>query len=108
MNKEKGPRVKKFGPYIPVPLIEAITEFSDGKLSDATRGAVLAWMALDANAREAIDTESKRTDVKTAIENTRKIIKKSVSNQILLDHARALPKHEQARIVQKSLEHGKE
>jgi hypothetical protein len=103
MRQPRHPPAKKIGPYVPIPLIEALDKATEGNPSSGVPAAILAWLALGSEVREALYRESRRENVAEAISAAKKIIKQAVGEQILVEYARSLPKAEQARIIQKSL-----
>lgn len=104
MRPQRNPPVKKIGPYVPIPLIAAMDKATDSNPSTCVPAAILAWLALGAEVREALSSEAKRENMTEAVAAAKKIIRRAVGEQILVEYARSLPKAEQAKIIQKTLE----
>ena len=99
MGKPRGPKTRKFGPYVRLEIIDMVNKFSSGRPSMYGNAAFVALMALPPSAVTAIITEASRDDVSRVVERARSIIRDAVIETIAVDHFKGLPKQEQARII---------
>ena len=103
MRQRKQGTGRKFSYYIAPAIGEGFRDFCDETPSNWIGAAEVAWMALPAEVREAIRDDCRGLPLDKAVRHVRRLIRDAMAEQILVEHARTLPRSEQARIIQKTM-----
>lgn len=99
MGKPRGPKTRKFGPYVRLEIIDMVNKYSGGHPTVYGNAAFVALMALPPAAVTAIVAEVNRDDVSRVVERARSIIRDAIIDTVAVEQFKGLPKQEQARII---------